>query len=80
MDYVKARIVPNLLDVIDAFFQGEEGHRTDPAFAALCDRIAGKVVELRFIGTDAFERINDNYWLPNCCWELVYDDRRDAAE
>jgi hypothetical protein len=66
---VKARIVPNLVEVIDEYFGGKGDHRTDPAFLALADRIAGQVVDLRFIGFDAFEVQDNNYWLPECCWQ-----------
>ena len=66
---MKARIVDNLLDVIEAEMGVVEGHRKDPQFLALCERIQGTVVELIFIGGDAFERDDNNYWLPECCWE-----------
>lgn len=66
---IKAKIVNNLMDTIDEFFEGKEGHRTDKQFIALCDRIAGKEVELIFIHGDAFEIRDGNYWLPECCWE-----------
>lgn len=59
------------MDIIDDYFGGKEGHRTDPEFQKLCDRIAGQEVDLVFIGEDAFEAIDDNYWLPDCCWEKV---------
>jgi len=65
---MRAKIVDNLLDVIDEFFEGKEGHREDPKFLALCERIAGKEVELRLLFGDAFEVIDFNYWLPECCW------------
>ncbi len=68
---IRARIVDNLMDVIDDFFQGKGGHRTDPEFKALCDRIAGKEVDLVFVGDDAFEAIDNGYWLPDCCWTEV---------
>ena len=68
---IKARIVDNLLDVIEAEMGAVEGHRTDPKFLALRDRIEGRVVDLVFIGDDAFEAEDDNYWLPDCCWEAV---------
>ncbi len=68
---MRAKIVANLLDVIDESFDGTEGHRTDPVFLALCDRIAGKEVDLVFIGDDAFELEDNNYWLPNCCYTSV---------
>lgn len=75
---IKARIKDNLIDVIDSYFDGSEGHRSDPVFAALAERISGKVVTLRIIGGDtpdeevyAFEEVDNNYWLPDCCWEEV---------
>lgn len=71
---MRARIVEDPVDTIDNYFVvtgGSCGHRTDPAFLALAERIAGKEVDLRFIGKDAFEAIDDNYWLPNCCWEAI---------
>lgn len=68
---MKAKIVPNLMDVIENYFGSSVGHREDYDFIALCDRIAGKEVNLRFIGNDAFEEVDNNYWLPNCCWEKV---------
>ena len=68
---MRARIHHDLLDRIDDFFEGKEGHRTDPKFLALADRIAGQVVDLVFTGSDAFEAIDNNYWLPACCWEEI---------
>ena len=68
---MKAKIVSNLMDVIENYFGRSVGHRDDHTFIALCDRIAGNEVDLRFIGNDAFEEIDNNYWLPDCCWEKV---------
>ena len=68
---MRAKIVDNLMDVIDDYFEGKEGHRTDPRFIALCSRIAGKEVDLVFTLGDAFEAIDDNYLLPECCWEEI---------
>ena len=68
---MKAKIVDNLMDIIDDFFDGEEGHRTDPNFIKLCNRIAGKEVDLLMIEGDAFDKVDNNYWLPNCCWTEV---------
>ncbi len=65
---MRARIVENLLDVIEHEMGSVEGHRNDPVFLELCERIAGKEVDLVFIGSDAFEAIDNNYWLPECCW------------
>lgn len=68
---MEARIVDNLLDAIEMEMGEVEGHRNDPVFLELCERIQGKVVALVFIGRDAFEAINNNYWLPDCCWRAV---------
>ena len=66
---MKAKIVPNLLEVIEDYFGVGEGHKNDLKFLELCNRIAGQEVELVFTLGDAFEAIDNNYWLPNCCWE-----------
>lgn len=68
---MRAKIVDNLLDVIEQEMGKAEGHRYDKDFLALCERIAGKEVELRFVCGDAFEVEDDNYWLPQCCWTPV---------
>lgn len=67
----KALIVPNLMDVIDDYFHGFEGHRTDSRFIELCERINGKEVELVFRGGDAFEAIDNDFWLPPCCYTIL---------
>ncbi len=64
---MKVRIVNNLMKTSDVFIEGKEGHKTDPEFIKLCNRIAGKEVDLVFIGADAFEKTDNNYWLPDCC-------------
>jgi len=71
---MKAKICDNLLETIDTYFNGKEGHKTDKKFLMLCERIQGKEVDLIFIGTDAFEAIDDNYWLPNCCWKPIIEE------
>lgn len=41
----------------------------DAEIGAFLRSIEGKEVELRFVGTDAFE-VNDNsIWLPDCLWD-----------
>ena len=67
---MKARIVDDLLAAIEKEMPLEQ-HRSDPDFLRLAERIQGTVVDLRFIGDDAFEVIDNNYWLPNSCWEPV---------
>ena len=68
---MKAKIKKDLLNIIEKEMGEAEGHRTDPEFLKLCDRIAGKEVELVFIGDDAFEKEDNNYYLPDCCWEKI---------
>ena len=68
---MKTMIVNNLLYVIDNYFSGKEGHRQDSKFIDLCKRVQGKEVELVFTGNDAFEKEDNNYWLPDCCWEEI---------
>ena len=77
---IRARIREDLLDTIDGFFGHKEGHKDDREFLALCERIAGKEVDLVFIGDDAFEAIDNNYWLPDCCWTEVHSNARALAE
>jgi len=67
----KAFIAHGLMDKIDDFFGGKEGHRKDPIFIELCKRIEGKTVQLVFTHGDAFEIQDDNYWLPPCCYEIL---------
>jgi len=62
----------SLLDVIEQEMGEIEGHRKDPEFLKLCDRIQGKVVEIVFTHGDAFEAEDNNYWLPECCWEPAF--------
>jgi hypothetical protein len=64
---MKARISDNLLKDIEREMPNE-GHRHDAKFLALRDRIQGQTVDLTFIGQDAFEEHDDNYWLPASCW------------
>ena len=68
---MKARIVDNLLDVIEKEMGEIEGHRNAPDFLKLCERIQGNEVELVFVHGDAFEKEDHNWWLPECCWVAV---------
>ena len=68
---MKAKIVPNLVDVIEAEMGEIEGHRTNPEFLELAERIQGNVVDLVFVHGDAFEKEDNQYWLPECCWTVV---------
>ena len=68
---MRAYIKPDLLHIIEKYFGEVEGHRKNPEFIELCKRIAGKEVNLVFMLGDAFEEIDNNYWLPECCWVRV---------
>lgn len=43
------------------------------AIVGFLSHISGQVVELVFIGNDAFEINNNNYWLPNSLWVACQD-------
>jgi len=68
---MRALICSDLVERIGVFFNDKDGIRADSKFMALAERIAGKEVDLVFIGEDAFEAIDNDYWLPDCCWEEV---------
>ena len=70
---MKAKIADDLLGSIEKAIPCE-GHRTDAAFMTLCDRIQGNVVDLVFTAGDAFEAVDNNYWLPECCWEIATEE------
>jgi len=42
--------------------------------------IEGKEVELRFIGTDAFEVKDNSIWLPDCLWDECTSNASHHAE
>lgn len=43
----------------------------DAEIGAFLQSIEGKEVDLRFVGTDAFEVTDNNIWLPDCLWDEV---------
>lgn len=65
---MKARMKDNLVprymalvpDVVD---------EPDEDVINLLSRIEGKEVELVFVHGDAFEKTDNNIWLPDCMWE-----------
>ena len=67
---MKALICCNLLDEIEKLMPNED-HRLDKDFVALANRIQGTVVDLVFTHGDAFEAIDNNWWLPNSLWKKV---------
>ena len=68
---MKAKIADNLLEKITEYFGIEEGHSENEQFLELCERIQGKEVNLVFTAGHAFEEIDNNFWLPECCWTKI---------
>lgn len=66
---MKARIVENLREVLECLMPLEDYSGED--FKKLVERIQGKEVDLIFVGPDAFEALDKNYWLPSECWTEV---------
>lgn len=69
-----AYIFPDLMNQIEEFFGKNEGHRENKDFICLCNRIAGKKVNLKIQNGDAFEIHDDNFWIPDCCFEVITDE------
>ena len=65
------KVKENLLDVIDEYFEGKEDSRTNTEFLELCDRIAGQYIKVHYIAGDAFELEDDEFYLPECCYDKV---------
>jgi hypothetical protein len=62
---MKAKMEENLIERYKAIMPDEYNEE----IGAFLKSIEGKEVELRFIGPDAFEVVNDDIWLPDCLWE-----------
>ena len=69
--YIAVYVYPDLLDRIDKFFEGKEGHRSNPKFLKLAERIAGKRCVMKMRGDEAFEFEDDNYGIPRCCYDVT---------
>lgn len=48
-------------------------------YKIFCDTVQGKVVELVFTGDDAFEKVDNNIWIPSTCWTEVAVDHEIEA-
>lgn len=68
-EIMKAKIVNNLLSTINDYHDKKYEHRNENEFLSLCQRIQGQAVELIFVGKYAFEKLDNRYWLPDCCWK-----------
>ena len=71
---MKARMKNNLVDLytkalpkeLDACDHQEQSERIE-----FLESIEGKEVELVFTGGDAFEKNDNNLWLPDSLWEEI---------
>ncbi len=61
---MKARMVENLNYEMVKYF----GYQSEPDTRAFYDSISGKEIELTFTCGDAFEKEDNNHWLPNHTW------------
>lgn len=63
---MRDKLVPRYLalvpDVVDA---------PDNEIKAFLESIEGEKVDLVFTGADAFEKKDNNIWLPDCLWDEI---------
>ena len=67
---MKARMKDNLVPRYMALVP-EVVDEPDDEVIDLLSRIEGKEVELVFTHGDAFEKVDNNIWLPDCMWEEI---------
>lgn len=80
---MKAKIVDDLRKAMaspEAFGMDFYIYYDDDEFDRLCRRIEGKVVDLVFASGDAFEKLDNNIWLPDNCWEAVDENSGGDSE
>ena len=65
---MKARMKDNLVPRYLALFPDVLDYPDEETLRFL-NSIEGKSVSLVFIGEDAFEKEDNNIWLPNCLWD-----------
>lgn len=63
---LRARMKDDLVPRFREFFPDCE---MDAEWQSFLERIQGQEVTLVFTAGDAFEQVNDNYWLPDCMWD-----------
>lgn len=64
-----AKIHNNFGDLLRGSATGNDYDNEE--FKKLEERIAGKIVTLTFTGGDAFEAIDNDFWLPDFCWTEI---------
>ena len=69
---MKARMYNNLVKRYLAYIMEYMPKETlDEKDRAFLMSIEGKIVNLVFVGPDAFEEDENDLWLPDCLWEKV---------
>lgn len=68
MDEIQARMKEGLVSRFADFFP--EGP-IDSDWRAFLEGIEGREVTLVFTAGDAFEKSDNNYWLPDCMWTAI---------
>ena len=67
---MKARIKDTLVPRYIALFPDVLDYPDEETLKFL-NSIEGKEVELVFTGVDAFEKNDNNIWLPDCLWDEI---------
>lgn len=67
LNVMKAKIKENILELYDAVLPNERDRETTDFLLS----IEGREVDLVFTLGDAFEKEDNNYWLPSELWDEV---------
>ena len=68
---MQAQMKNNLVEIYERVMPGELEAQGDDNCKSFLESISGKKVELVFVGRDAFEKNDNNFWLPNDLWEEI---------
>jgi hypothetical protein len=71
---MKARMKENLIELYEQALPGELEAQGDGSTEKFLKSIEGKEVELVFTLGDAFEKTDNNVWLPNSLWVELSND------
>ena len=66
---MKAKMRDNLVERASKVFTNSLD--MDEEYINFLLSIEGKEVDLVFTGEDAFEKNDNNFWLPNCLWDEI---------
>jgi hypothetical protein len=67
---IRARMADDLVPKFAAYFVG---HDMDDEWRDFLRSIEGQEVTLRFTHGDAFEQVNNQYWLPDFSWTPILE-------